>query len=116
MPKYKLQAPDGRTVTVEGDAPPSEAEIDEIFASLPGREQPQLSPQPKLGLIDRIRQNLVGAASERRIQQGERGEAKAAGIGLTPTSEELALTALGIGAAGPLAVAASAAPIMTAAS
>lgn len=34
MPRYTVQAPDGRTVTLEGDAPPTDQDLDEIFASL----------------------------------------------------------------------------------
>lgn len=39
MPQYAVQSPDGRTVTLEGDSPPSESDLDEIFSSLP-EEQP----------------------------------------------------------------------------
>jgi hypothetical protein len=34
MPRYQITAPDGRTVTVEGDSAPTEADAAEIFASL----------------------------------------------------------------------------------
>lgn len=39
MARFKIQAPDGRTVTLEGDSPPSEADLDGIFAQLPAREE-----------------------------------------------------------------------------
>ena len=35
MPRYTIQAPDGRKVTVEGASPPTEADLDGIFADLP---------------------------------------------------------------------------------
>ncbi len=35
MPRYQVTAPDGRVVTLEGDSPPTDADLDEIFASLP---------------------------------------------------------------------------------
>lgn len=37
MPQYTIQAPDGRSVTVEGDSPPNESDLDEIFSSLPAK-------------------------------------------------------------------------------
>lgn len=38
MPRYQVTAPDGRTVTLEGDSPPTDADLEEIFASLPRSE------------------------------------------------------------------------------
>lgn len=35
MPTYRITAPDGRTLRITGDAPPTEAELEEIFASVP---------------------------------------------------------------------------------
>lgn len=34
MPKYTVQSPSGQTLELEGDAPPTEKELDEIFASV----------------------------------------------------------------------------------
>lgn len=39
--KYKIQAPDGRTISLEGDTPPTEQDIDAAFAAMP--------PAPKQG-------------------------------------------------------------------
>ncbi len=78
MPKYKLQAPDGRTVTVEGDEPPDEAALDEIFASLPAaavKEKPAAEPTkpgaavpPVVGMLGKASEAfgglLTGAAKE----------------------------------------------------
>jgi hypothetical protein len=41
MPRYQVTAPDGRTVTLEGDTPPTDADLEGIFASLPA---PKKSP------------------------------------------------------------------------
>lgn len=35
MPRYKVQAPDGRIITLEGDTPPNEQDLDQVFKSLP---------------------------------------------------------------------------------
>jgi hypothetical protein len=35
MPTYKVTAPDGRTVKLTGDSPPSEAELEQVFSGLP---------------------------------------------------------------------------------
>ena len=43
MPRYTIQAPDGRTVTLEGDSPPTEADLDGIFANLPAQETERFS-------------------------------------------------------------------------
>ncbi len=39
MPRYTIQAPDGRTVTLEGESPPTEADLDQVFAQLPPVEE-----------------------------------------------------------------------------
>ena len=48
MPRYRVTAPDGRTVVIEGDTPPTEADLDAVFAQLPPKQaaQPQ---QPQRG-------------------------------------------------------------------
>lgn len=47
MPRYKVQAPDGRTVTLEGDTPPTEADLDQVFASIPSNgNQAQTQSKP----------------------------------------------------------------------
>lgn len=40
MARYQITAPDGRVITVEGDSPPTEADAEQIFASLPAAEKP----------------------------------------------------------------------------
>ena len=33
MPTYKIKSPDGRIVTLKGDSPPTEQELEQIFSS-----------------------------------------------------------------------------------
>lgn len=40
MPKFEIQAPDGRTLEIEGPQAPSEQELNQIFQSLPGTKPP----------------------------------------------------------------------------
>lgn len=40
MPQYTVKAPNGRSVTLTGDAPPSEADLDEIFSKIGPAELP----------------------------------------------------------------------------
>lgn len=39
MPTYQVTAPDGRKVKLTGDSPPTEAELEQIFASLPAAQE-----------------------------------------------------------------------------
>ncbi len=39
MPTYRITAPDGRTLKITGDTPPTEQQLTEIFNSLPNTEQ-----------------------------------------------------------------------------
>jgi len=61
MPRYKVQSPDGRTVTLEGIAPPTESDLDQIFSSLPEtKKQDALKPPSPLmsGVPEPIRTAL----------------------------------------------------------
>ena len=42
MPTYEIQGPDGRTLSIDGPAPPSEAELDAIFAAVAQRHRQAL--------------------------------------------------------------------------
>lgn len=44
MATYKVTAPDGRSVTLTGDAPPTEQELEQVFKELPQQEATQSSP------------------------------------------------------------------------
>src|SRR3990167_7279834 len=59
MPRYTVQSPDGRKVTLEGNSPPTEQDLDQVFSSLPqkesiqqnaslGIEEGKLTPQERL--------------------------------------------------------------------
>lgn len=39
--RFQVKAPDGRTVVFEGDSQPTDADLDEIFANLPAKQQQQ---------------------------------------------------------------------------
>lgn len=41
MPRYQVTAPDGRTVILEGAAPPTDADLEEVFKGLPAAKQAQ---------------------------------------------------------------------------
>ncbi len=47
MSIFRIQAPDGRIVTLEGEEAPSDLDLDEIFASLPTVEPPAPTVQPE---------------------------------------------------------------------
>jgi len=42
MPKYKITSPEGKTMVVSGDVPPTEQEAIEIFESVKGETQPKV--------------------------------------------------------------------------
>lgn len=48
MPTYKITAPDGKVLRVTGDSPPSEAELQEIFAGAGNGGNVDLYAQPKV--------------------------------------------------------------------
>ena len=94
MPRYQVTAPDGRTVTLEGDAPPTDADLDGIFASLP--------PSEKKDPTAMFRDQLATAGSFGHTPQPEEMPEGAAGkLALAGT---IASLPLGVQAAGaPLA-------------
>lgn len=62
MPRYQVTAPDGRTVVLEGDTPPTDADLDGIFGSLPPKAAAPSSP-PELSMWEKIQQASTGALS-----------------------------------------------------
>lgn len=46
MPTYEVTAPDGRTLEIDGPAPPSEAVLAQIFKSMPASAAPTPEPTP----------------------------------------------------------------------
>jgi len=66
MPRYKLTAPDGRTVIVSGDSAPTEADAQQIFSSLSSNPQPeQATEQQKQAPRDGygIAADIIGAGT-----------------------------------------------------
>ncbi len=90
MPTYKVTDPTtGRTVKLTGDSPPTEQELEEIFASLPKMEQPQTQPvdadgEPSLSMFEKPAQPIQKpeeSLTDKAIGVGE--SALSIGSGLT---------------------------------
>lgn len=47
MSVYKVKSPDGRTVTLRGNSPPTDSDLDKIFSSLPPSETQPKAPENK---------------------------------------------------------------------
>lgn len=59
MPRYTIEGPDGRRITVEGDTPPSDADMDQIFSD--ANSQSQISgPQQALNKFGGEVTNILG--------------------------------------------------------
>ena len=75
MPQYKVTDPTtGRTVTLTGDSPPSEQELEQIFSSLPASKPQVAAPKP---VAPQRPSNGVGA--QMLMQDLAMGAAKGAG-------------------------------------
>jgi hypothetical protein len=69
LPTYKVTAPDGRTVRLTGDSPPTEQELEEVFAALPAKASAvapaaQASPWQERsvgGMLRNAGQSMLGA-------------------------------------------------------
>jgi hypothetical protein len=67
LPTYKVTAPDGRTVRLTGDSPPTEQELEQVFAALPtGASKPTapISPWQERsvgGMLRNAGQSMLGA-------------------------------------------------------
>ena len=56
MPIYEVEAPDGRILEIEGTQPPSEKELDDIFATVGNKQQPsQPEYNPKMNVFNKER-------------------------------------------------------------
>lgn len=54
MPIYEVEAPDGRILEIEGNQPPSEKELDVIFATVGNKQQPsQPEYNPKMNVFNK---------------------------------------------------------------
>lgn len=68
MARFKVTGPTGRTVVLEGDTPPTEADLDGIFASLP---PPKITPSERLKTAAVY--GLLPAAAGARKEEMDRG-------------------------------------------
>lgn len=75
MPIYEVEAPDGRTLEIEGDQLPSEQELDKIFDSVGSDKQPQQPEYKQMSLKevfnatpDELNENMK-ALGRQRLQQ-----------------------------------------------
>ena len=73
MPRYTITSPQGQSVTVEGSHVPNDAEIQEIFASIPSAGwQPASDIQQSAGaVITPQTQNNAPKAPVRKLSTGE---------------------------------------------
>ena len=67
MPTYRVTAPDGRKIKLTGDSPPTEAELEQIFAGLPEKPPAQAATdsgmaQAMAGAEERAGEHGVGGA------------------------------------------------------
>lgn len=71
MPTYRVTAPDGRTVRLTGDSPPTEQELEEIFATLPAAAAQPAAPSAAdrntspstIGPLPWYQKDIVGGVS-----------------------------------------------------
>ena len=80
MPIYEVEAPDGRILEIEGNQPPSEKELDEIFATVGNKQQPSQPEYKKMSLKEvfsatpeELNEN-VKALGRQRLQQRQEWE------------------------------------------
>lgn len=76
MPIYKVADPSGLTLEMEGDAPPTEQDIDEVFGTI--RQQGVMAPY-KPGVGERVRQFLGMEPAERPVFTSEGRQIKPLG-------------------------------------
>jgi hypothetical protein len=68
MPQYTVRAPDGRAVTLTGDAPPNEADLDEIFSQVGASARKPASAEDSMPDLHSLVQRMVeGNESEEDI-------------------------------------------------
>jgi hypothetical protein len=58
MPKYTVEAPDGRKFDLEGDSPPTEQELEHIFSSMGGDSKAEEASTPSEDIVNRLKGNL----------------------------------------------------------
>lgn len=93
MAKYEVEAPDGRKFILEGDKPPTQAELEEIYSKMSQAKPQELSTMQKVGQLANVL-NPVKKLPD--IAQNPKGEAKAYGKALGETGLGLAQIAGGV--------------------
>lgn len=80
MPIYEVEAPDGRILEIEGNQPPSEKELDDIFATVGNKQQPTQPKYKKMSFKEvwnatpeELNEN-VKALGRQRLQQRQEWE------------------------------------------
>ena len=80
MPIYEVEAPDGRILEIEGNQPPSEKELDDIFASVGSTQQPTQPEYKQMSLKEvfsstpeELNENMMALGKD-RLQQREQWE------------------------------------------
>lgn len=89
MPIYTVQAPDGRSFDLEGDSPPTEQELESVFASLPAAPR---------ALRPSTQQTLSSQEAQRQaiIQEAQRGGLEKAISGALGIGKAIATPFIGI--------------------
>ena len=87
--RFEVKSPDGRTVVLEGDSRPTDADLDEIFASLPQKQAQSLSEE-QIALNQEKANQILSDAGVDNSGWGIAKEAlKGAGKGLAGGTEAL---------------------------
>lgn len=80
MPIYEIEAPDGRILEIEGNQPPNEQELDNIFASVGSTQQPTQPEYKQMSLKEvfsappeELNENMKALGRD-RLQQREQWE------------------------------------------
>ena len=78
MPIYEVEAPDGRILEIEGNQPPSEKELDDIFASVGSAQQPTQPEYKQMSLKEvfsatpeELNENVKALGSQKLQQRQE---------------------------------------------
>lgn len=70
MPKYLVESPSGQTLEIEGDSPPTEKELDDIFASAAPNDEPASVEEAPRRQTDIERRKAMGAPVARNPRTG----------------------------------------------
>lgn len=88
MPRYKVTSPDGKSVMVEGDKPPTDADLDGIFAQMQQREA-IVAPAVRGAMQRNAQANEMGPGGDPRLSAAQNVNMERAtntGIALAPVA------------------------------